>query len=96
MTVKIENKWALVTGASRGVGQQIALGLAQKGVNVVLHSSDISNQTETKALLSSYNIQVESVASNLEDPKSIEKSLEQAEQLSDVQERIIKGRELVV
>ncbi|HYF64897.1 MAG TPA: SDR family NAD(P)-dependent oxidoreductase, partial [Herpetosiphonaceae bacterium] len=30
-------KWALVTGSSRGIGQQIALGLAQRGCNVIVH-----------------------------------------------------------
>ena len=45
MTLDISGKWALVTGASRGVGQQIALGLAELGVNLVLHSSNKDNQT---------------------------------------------------
>ena len=33
----LENKWALVTGASRGVGQQIALGLAERKCNIIVH-----------------------------------------------------------
>lgn len=36
----ISNKWALVTGASRGIGRQVALSLADHGCNVVLHSRD--------------------------------------------------------
>jgi 3-oxoacyl-[acyl-carrier protein] reductase len=38
MSIDLGGKWALVTGASRGIGRQIALGLAAKGVNLVLHS----------------------------------------------------------
>jgi NAD(P)-dependent dehydrogenase (short-subunit alcohol dehydrogenase family) len=38
MSIDLRGKWALVTGASRGVGRQIALGLAAKGTNLVLHS----------------------------------------------------------
>lgn len=38
MSIDLRGRWALVTGASRGVGRQIALGLAAKGVNLVLHS----------------------------------------------------------
>ncbi len=34
----IQGKWALITGASRGMGRQAALFLAQKGCNVILHS----------------------------------------------------------
>ena len=56
MTVDIAKKWALVTGASRGVGQQIALGLAKKGVNLVLHSSSLGNQLETSSIERTNNI----------------------------------------
>ncbi|MBL1420848.1 MAG: SDR family oxidoreductase [Alphaproteobacteria bacterium] len=82
MTLIIKNKWALVTGSSRGVGQQIALGLAQKGVNLVLHSSNVDNQQTTKDLLKDYDIKIHSVAGDLADPKSIQASIEQAENLS--------------
>ena len=34
----IEGRWALVTGASRGIGREIALGLAELGCNLVLHA----------------------------------------------------------
>ena len=82
MTLIIKDKWARITGSSRGAGQQIALGLAQKGVNLVLHSSNIDNQQATKDLLKAYDIKIHSVAGDLADPKSIQTSIEQAEQLS--------------
>lgn len=82
MSWNVKNKWALVTGSSRGVGQQIALGLAQQGVNLVLHSSNVDNQQATKDLIKDYDVQVKSVAGDLADPKSIKSSIEAAESLS--------------
>ena len=82
MTINIANKWALVTGASRGVGQQIALGLAGLGVNLVLHSSSKDNQSATKDLLKDFDVQVHSVDGLLDDPAAIRVFMEEAEQLS--------------
>jgi short-subunit dehydrogenase len=33
---QLENKWALITGSSRGIGQQIAIGLAQLKCNIIV------------------------------------------------------------
>ena len=71
MTINIGGKWALVTGASRGVGQQIALGLANLGVNLVLHSSNKENQSETSNLLKDSGVQVHGVEGLLDDPEAI-------------------------
>ena len=78
----ITNKWALVTGASRGVGQQIALGLANKGVNLVLHSSSKDNQAATRALVEDCGVQVHGVEGLLDDPAAISAFIEEAETLS--------------
>ena len=82
MAIDIANKWALITGASRGVGQQIAVGLAGLGVNLVLHSSSKDNQSATTALLKDSGAQVHSVEGLLDDPASISAFMEEAESLS--------------
>jgi len=46
-TKRFENKVAVVTGASRGIGQGIALAFAREGAHVV--SVDIGDQAETGA-----------------------------------------------
>ena len=46
-TKRFENKVAIVTGASRGIGQAIALAFAREGAHAV--SVDIGDQTETGA-----------------------------------------------
>ena len=43
----MENKWILITGASRGIGKGIAHYLANKGYNLVLHCSKDSSRLDT-------------------------------------------------
>jgi NAD(P)-dependent dehydrogenase (short-subunit alcohol dehydrogenase family) len=47
--IDITGKWALVTGASRGVGKRVAVALAEKGANVILHSRLKEGTRETAA-----------------------------------------------
>ncbi|MGB5821550.1 MAG: SDR family NAD(P)-dependent oxidoreductase, partial [Saonia sp.] len=48
----LENKIALVTGSSRGLGKEMALRLAEKGANIVLtyHSNEIAAQETVHAI----------------------------------------------
>jgi len=54
MNLSLENKVALVTGGSRGIGRAIALGLARSGADVIVASRKIDDlekvATEIKAL----------------------------------------------
>lgn len=49
----MENKIALVTGGSRGIGKEIALGLAKKGVNIAITYN--SNESLAQAVVEEIN-----------------------------------------
>jgi NAD(P)-dependent dehydrogenase (short-subunit alcohol dehydrogenase family) len=61
----LENKWALITGSSRGIGQQIAIGLAQRKCNVIVHGRTESNAAQTIQLIKPYGIQTRIVSGDL-------------------------------
>lgn len=65
MSSVIAGKWALVTGSSRGIGQQIAVGLAQRGCHVVVHGRSEKSTKATQALLKDYDVNVHVAAGDL-------------------------------
>jgi short-subunit dehydrogenase len=81
----IKNKWALVTGASRGVGLRITKALAEKGCRVILHSRDLSH---TEVLLNELNVaghKVHAVAAELNSATGIESLISQVNDITDNQ-----------
>jgi NAD(P)-dependent dehydrogenase (short-subunit alcohol dehydrogenase family) len=68
----LENKWTLVTGSSRGVGQQIALGLAERQCNIIVHGRTKQNVAETLRLLKAYDVQTRVVVGELSSRKGID------------------------
>lgn len=61
----IKGKWALVTGASRGMGRQAALFLAQQGCNVVLHSRSLEHTAGLLEEIKALGVEVYTVAAEL-------------------------------
>lgn len=62
---KLQNKWAFITGSSRGIGQQIALGLAGEGCNIIVHGRTLENTQNTLDMLKSYPVETFAVAGEL-------------------------------
>jgi NAD(P)-dependent dehydrogenase (short-subunit alcohol dehydrogenase family) len=61
----LQGKRALITGSSRGIGQQIALGLAQVRSNVIVHGRTLDSVGKTLELLERYEIETSAVACDL-------------------------------
>lgn len=72
---KMTGKTALVTGASRGIGQEIAKGLAMVGCDVIIHASRLENLKKTEALLLEQGVKVFKIASDLSQPLSVKEML---------------------
>ena len=61
----LKDKWALVTGSSRGIGQQVAMGLAQVNCNVIVHGRTPGSTAETLRLLERYPVEPFAIAGDL-------------------------------
>lgn len=73
--IDIKGKTAFVTGASRGIGQEIARGLAQLGCHLIIHASRVENLADTMLMLQPFGVRVTSVACDLEDLQAVQKML---------------------
>ncbi len=74
----LENKWALVTGSSRGIGQQIAWGLAGRGCNIIVHGRERQNLDATLAGLKAYPVQTAIATGELASAAGVAQVIEQA------------------
>ncbi len=59
---KLSGKWALVTGSSRGIGQQIIFALAREGCNVIIHGRKKENCEKTLEMVKEFNVEKKIVA----------------------------------
>lgn len=62
--ISVNGKWALITGASRGIGYLIAVFMARQGCNLILHSRSLEHSAkvleEVKALgVEAYAVQAD-------------------------------------
>lgn len=73
---KIENRWALVTGASRGVGLRVARALADEGCHVILHSRSLENTGDLLDELRSRGSVAHVVAAELESASDIDRLID--------------------
>ncbi len=77
---EIKGKWALVTGASRGIGRLAAECLAQHGCNLVLHSRNLAHTEEfANELSEKYGIESYSVAADLAKPEEVNRLISEIE-----------------
>ena len=64
----LQGKTALITGAARGIGKQIALAFAKEGCNIAFTDLEINDQAqETRDEIAALGVQVRAYASNAAD-----------------------------
>ena len=80
--INMQGRNALITGSSRGVWQQIAIGLAQKGYNVIVHSRTKNGCARTIRMLKEYSVSVYSIFGELSDEASVHEVIRQCNALN--------------
>jgi len=73
--IELKDKWALVTGASRGIGKEIARALSTLGCNLVLHSRSVQHTNVLAEELSDNGVGAVSLQADLSDPAQVTKLL---------------------
>ncbi|WP_159820940.1 2-dehydro-3-deoxy-D-gluconate 5-dehydrogenase KduD [Colwellia sp. 20A7] len=74
----LEGKTALVTGASRGLGQAIAIGLAKAGATVICSSSKNNGTLATEKIINDNGGKAYSISADLSDQDAIHSMVEEA------------------
>ena len=74
----LSGRRALVSGASRGLGLQMAGALARAGADLVITARDVASLEEPRRQLESYEKKVEVVALDLQHEESIQAAVETA------------------
>lgn len=73
--VNVKGKWALITGASRGIGYLTALFMADMGCNLVLHSRKPENTEKVLQEVKAKGVEAYAVSAELTDLEAVEKML---------------------
>ncbi len=79
--VNVKGKWALITGASRGIGYLTALFMADMGCNLVLHSRKPENTEKVLEEVKAKGVEAYAVSAELADLEAVEKMLEEVDAL---------------
>jgi 3-oxoacyl-[acyl-carrier protein] reductase len=75
----VQSRWALITGASRGLGREIALFLAAEGCNLVLHARRLDHLDEIRKLCHGLGVTVEVVQAELSNQDETDRMLREIE-----------------
>ena len=79
--VDVKGRWALITGASRGIGRGAALFLAERGCNLILQARTKENCEKTLNEAKAFGVEAYAVAAELSDLSAVEKMLEEIDAL---------------
>jgi len=73
--VNVKGKWCLITGASRGIGYNIAIFMAKHGANLILHSRNKEHTVKVLEQVKSMGVQAFAVEAELSSMDSVQKML---------------------
>ncbi len=77
--ISVKGKWALITGASRGIGYLTALFMAKQGSNLVLHSRSLENTKKLMDEVKTFGVDVYCVEAELANHQEVIRMLDEIE-----------------
>ena len=77
----VKGRWALITGAARGIGYLTALFMAKQGCNLILHSRDLSHTRQVLEEVQALGVSAHAVAADLNDLDAVAAMLKEIDAL---------------
>ena len=77
--IDVKGRWALITGASRGVGYQTAIFMAKQGCNLILHSRKPEHTEKVEAEAKALGVEAYRVAAELANHEEVVAMLDEIE-----------------
>lgn len=78
--VDVRGRWALITGASRGIGYLTALFMADQGCNLILHGRTLEHCEKVLREVQEKGVRAYAVAAELSDLDAVEKMLKEIDE----------------
>ena len=78
---QVKGKWALITGAARGIGYLSAKFMAEQGCNLILHSRSLSHTEKVLSEVKALGVQAVAVEADLNDLSAVKRMLSQIDSL---------------
>lgn len=79
IVISVNGKWALITGASRGIGKLTALFMAEQGCNLILHSRNLKHSEEVLAAVKEFGVEAYCVQAELANHEEVVAMLDEIE-----------------
>lgn len=79
--VNVKGRWALITGAARGIGYLTAKLMAEYGCNLILHSRDIAHTEKIISAVKAMGVEAYAVSAELSDLDAVKAMLDEIDKL---------------
>lgn len=77
----VKGKWALITGASRGIGRLTALFMAKQGCNLILHSRMLRHTQGLLGEVKAMGVEARAVAAEFSDLEQVKAMLREIDEM---------------
>ena len=91
--IDVKGRWALVTGAARGIGRGAALFLAERGCNLILQARKAENCDKVLAEVKSLGAEAYAVGAEFSDLAQVEKMLAEIDALGKPVDIVLNNEE---
>ena len=94
--VNVKGRWALITGASRGIGYLTALFMAKQGCNLILHSRKPENSEKVLSEVKALGVEAYAVSAELSDLDAVAAMLKEIDDRGTVVDIVLNNAGLQI